>query len=71
MSKEHKKKHKVKAQRWHHGRLITNEFFFELIEEALEFCGGISLGPTVKIYDEDGQLTHHICGPTDPESSYA
>jgi hypothetical protein len=73
MSKEHthKRKHKVKAHRWHEGRLISNEFLFETIEEALEFCGGIGIGHTVKIYDEDDQLTHHIAGATDPKPTYA
>lgn len=60
--------HKVKSQRWKDGSLETKEFLFETLEEALGFASSIDSANTVKIYDENNQLTHHLSGPANPET---
>ena len=54
--------HRVKSQSWRDGALITKEFVFELLEEALEFAGTIDVSETVKIYNSNDELTHNISG---------
>jgi hypothetical protein len=63
--------HKLKSQRWKHGVLETKEFFFDTLEQALFFASSIDIGHTVKIYDENQQLTHHLSGPGNIENLYA
>jgi hypothetical protein len=63
-------KHRVKKHHWHQGVLRSTEYFFENLLEALTFAKD-SGEHTVKVYNEQEELVHHIEQSTVVMSSYA
>jgi hypothetical protein len=64
--------HRVKTQRWHRGRLVTEEFTFESFEDAQVFATSARSDFEIKIYDHEGQVVHKqgaVAGTND--QSYA
>lgn len=65
-------KHRVRLQTWIDGILETLEHEFETMEHALGFgYANSKKETTVKIYDANNQLTHHLSGVYNPENMYA
>ena len=52
--------HKVKSHSWLNGILHFTEHVFGTVEEALGFAHKQGQAHSVKVYDENDQVTHEI-----------
>jgi hypothetical protein len=51
-------KHRVRTHSWIDGILVVKDHFFEALEHALGFAK--DNGHSAKIFDGNGQVTHHF-----------
>jgi hypothetical protein len=51
--------HKVRTHKWFNGILTFSDSVFDSLDEAMGFAHEVE-GDTVKIFDENDQIVHHI-----------
>jgi hypothetical protein len=52
-------RHHVKRHHWINGKLKTETHSFDTLEEAKVFAG-VSVGDTIKIYNDNDEVVHQI-----------
>lgn len=51
--------HRVKKYKWTEGNLSSREYYFKDLKEAVEFANS-SEEQTVKVFNDQGDLVHHV-----------
>jgi len=63
-------KHKVRVHNWLNGVLQVSDNFFENLELAMDFANTTS-GHSVKVFNENQELVHHVQNAETPTNTYA
>lgn len=63
--------HRVRTHTWRVGRLEIKDRMFENFDDAMDFAQSFDNAHSIKIFDGNDSLTHHITPSADTTESYA